>query len=856
MGDSRQAMNSRGGGGPNQPLLRAQQQQDLYSGQVQTGLRMGQSMGRGASGFGDQMYSNTVGRTRPAPPAMPSPSQFPSRQPHQHTISPPLIQTTFSPQHSQNAQWSNQQQLDYPSFDSTMRDPLPRNYSSLPSASGPRRGSSPSGLPYSVEAPRQFPPGGVARPRPSFDPRNGGTPRPRTHHDESEAASMGSLIPPRRPSSTHESPSSSPGGEYPPLGWGGDGRAYAQQQFQEQDLRSYQTMPSMGRRGSLGGEESNMAFSGHGRYRTEGASPPTTDLRRAATDVSTGPSPPPLPHTNSAPGSTDPSYDDGTLYGGTNAFSVGRASSVGTVSAAFQATRPPPPPPLQAAVVARVSDSPVSSTNFSVFEDFSRNQLAQGDDSSEDDSDDGGTNVLFRPAPKKKLLDITAPTPLTARPVTPSKSYSGDTERGTARTAEEDDPDATLRESARLAMLLISGNSNTSPESTLTTSSAVTPKPARLDNRSLPPIQTNTPSNPSIPSNPGETSTSSSSVHPNSSSSSWGDENAQAADDEEGAFEEEVLSARASGGGSAITPSQLVRKKTVFAQNADQQWAFRPPPDIVVKQLSKFFPHLNLDTEVIEAVAANANAIAVDGKAEEAKTATNSGTKLRYRTSIRRVAEERQRMSVMSSTSTSTRGGTLLPPAAEPAAKVSVVRRRSTKMWGSKVEEVKPGQLKKSAHIPVAVLEEGEEGKPGEFRVSFRRRTRRNEEADFVSRFFFVLLQLPLSGSREISSGRERYVSFSLSFLVSVRSLTRHVSSIFYRLHIHPCPHISPSTVRSRLPRSQCHDGRDDRRQAGRDAQDALGSSGRPSSPHHCCTEVRDSTSEGSRSSQRRSVPR
>lgn len=178
------------------------------------------------------------------------------------------------------------------------------------------------------------------------------------------------------------------------------------------------------------------------------------------------------------------------------------------------------------------------------------------------------------------------------------------------------------------------------------------------------------------------------------------------------------MSARASG--SSITPSRLVRKKTVFAQNADQQWAFRPPPEIVVKQLSKFFPHVNLDTEVIKAVSTSSSDTNATPAAVASTSAAAASTKLRYRSSIRRVAEERQRiLEKAPSSGMLLRNGSLASvpePETEMGGKVSIVRKRSTKMWGSKVEEVKPGQLK--AQIPVAVLEVAEEdsnSQPGGF---------------------------------------------------------------------------------------------------------------------------------------------
>ena len=133
----------------------------------------------------------------------------------------------------------------------------------------------------------------------------------------------------------------------------------------------------------------------------------------------------------------------------------------------------------------------------------------------------------------------------------------------------------------------------------------------------------------------------------------------------------------------------------MFAQNEDQQWAFRPPPEVVVKQLSKFFPKVNLDTEVIEAVATNMSIAAGPAPAMPA----SPNTKLQNRKSIRRVAEER--LKILEKTA---------PAVLEPEPSVKVVRRRSTKMWGSKVEEVKPGQLKVPAHIPSAVLEIPEDG--------------------------------------------------------------------------------------------------------------------------------------------------
>jgi hypothetical protein len=247
----------------------------------------------------------------------------------------------------------------------------------------------------------------------------------------------------------------------------------------------------------------------------------------------------------------------------------------------------------------------------------------------------------------------------------------------------------------------------------------------RPSNRSLPPIITNptpTPANPS-PALPHslshQLSTSSGEDLLNSAPFSSTDELDPSSHSflEGGARPNSDLS-RSSGPTSNKTP--LHRRKTVFAQNADQQWAFRPPPEIVVKQLHKFFPKVNLEAEVIATNISNdsnstitpQSSLAASSSAASSSSSRPSSpdslasTKLRNRKSIRRVVEDRQ-LSIDGVEKPPERDASpmYLASPAHAEQSVKVMRRRSTKMWGSKVEEVRPGELKKDVEVPAIVQE-------------------------------------------------------------------------------------------------------------------------------------------------------
>ena len=386
---------------------------------------------------------------------------------------------------------------------------------------------------------------------------------------------------------------------------------------------------------------------GHGRFATEGASPsmPTVDL---------APPPPYMPSPEIQPSSpvsvptlSEPLSPDAaareSAYGGLFDYMVNETADVpGSVSPNSTATGESTEIGYRLAARASSATGPASPIG--------------GDDTDDDDSDDDtGTNALFLPQ-----RPIVKSAPASARP---APSDDG-----------EDAGDSTFTSQMRQLVLDNGGDTFRSDESTLGPS-------GRLSNRSLPPIDTSgTASEPTpasaihtTPQEMAEAQLPPVSASPERDTPESG-----------GAIGDEQLS----------TATHLRRKKTVFEKNEDKQWAFRPPAEQVVRELSKFFPEINLEAEFIEADGSPAGetfgttaAASAAAEAAAAESATRE-TKLRNRKSIRRVAEERQRGDLPAAS-------TLLSTTQlRPPVDVKVIRRRSTRMWGGKVEEVKPGTLK------------------------------------------------------------------------------------------------------------------------------------------------------------------
>lgn len=123
---------------------------------------------------------------------------------------------------------------------------------------------------------------------------------------------------------------------------------------------------------------------------------------------------------------------------------------------------------------------------------------------------------------------------------------------------------------------------------------------------------------------------------------------------------------------------------STFADRQSSTWAPRPPPEDVYERLEEFFPEHDLDKPVIEASSGGTSPTTVEPVIPAPPTpAPSEREKIRTRNkkSIRIVAEEHKRLIDRSS-----RG--------DAASYSNVFRKRSTKLWGSKLEEVTPAQGK------------------------------------------------------------------------------------------------------------------------------------------------------------------
>lgn len=600
-------------------------------------------------------------------------------------------------------------------WDDPPRDPPPRQYD--PRALSPTRPL------VALPEPQAFPSGPNPHFRRAIERSSSPQPRrPSTVYDDQQRP-----IPPqiaRRPSSHHDSPLTSPAlnaspprHQISPIPPQTPFRAPSDWQSYLLDPPAH---PGLTHHASM--EPDVPGPSGHRRFQTEPSG--STDLGRhmaggrgvvAIGGVAGGPPllPPPPPafiHSASTPiSSTSPLADDDDPYGGIVDVHVPHASAVDTRSHAQELLTPSPNlalPMFQPSSPA--SDVEPTRLSTPIVEQQHQRLKApiEGHSDSSDESSEDDDDLFISQKPK-----ATTNLPSTPRPPC-FKS-------GTVETLKPDDRDgsstlgpggdSTIKNSAELAGIFAEGlHLDASDGGTIMT------KPIRLDNRSLPPIQTT--SDQHATQQNAEHSGDLPSSRPGSGEYD-GPATSASADPDEEAFDEQQVSANATGGPST---GLLRRKKTVFAQNLEKpkQWSFRPPPEVVVKDLSKFFPKVNLEAEVVEAVSTN---VVGSGAGDQPQLplptspTADRERRLRNRKSIRRVAEDRQRILER-------------PPAPSPvlakqqaapaSATVSVVRRRSTRMWGSRVEEVKPAELSKT-HIPVLQEIDGEASstQPGAYHI-------------------------------------------------------------------------------------------------------------------------------------------
>lgn len=118
-------------------------------------------------------------------------------------------------------------------------------------------------------------------------------------------------------------------------------------------------------------------------------------------------------------------------------------------------------------------------------------------------------------------------------------------------------------------------------------------------------------------------------------------------------------------------PAQKKHKDRIskFDNNFDMTWAPRPPPEVMYEKLEEYFPEHDLDKPVIETPSGGTSPTATEAPANPAPP------RFRHKKSIRLVAAEHKRQLDRTS-----RG--------DDSTVAPLSRKRHTKMWGGKLEEV------------------------------------------------------------------------------------------------------------------------------------------------------------------------
>ncbi|KAJ6519735.1 MAP kinase [Mycena sanguinolenta] len=131
--------------------------------------------------------------------------------------------------------------------------------------------------------------------------------------------------------------------------------------------------------------------------------------------------------------------------------------------------------------------------------------------------------------------------------------------------------------------------------------------------------------------------------------------------------------------------SRKERTVSTFTAREEDTWAPRPPPEDVYERLEDFFPEHDLDKPVIEMVSGGTSP--TGATADQTLVPVPSApapidrAKVKGRKSIRLVAQERKR---------------IIDRTSRVEGLTSIQRKRSTKLWGSKVEEVDTANLPES----------------------------------------------------------------------------------------------------------------------------------------------------------------
>lgn len=120
-----------------------------------------------------------------------------------------------------------------------------------------------------------------------------------------------------------------------------------------------------------------------------------------------------------------------------------------------------------------------------------------------------------------------------------------------------------------------------------------------------------------------------------------------------------------------------------FIRTSNVTWAFRPPAEEMYERLEEYFPDHDLDQPVIETTSGGSSPTAAEPAAPAFQgSSADKDRKFKHKKSIRVAANEYKRKFEHTSRSDSS------------SMSSSILRKRSTKLWGSKVEEVT------TSHVP------------------------------------------------------------------------------------------------------------------------------------------------------------
>jgi len=153
---------------------------------------------------------------------------------------------------------------------------------------------------------------------------------------------------------------------------------------------------------------------------------------------------------------------------------------------------------------------------------------------------------------------------------------------------------------------------------------------------------------------------------------------------------------------SAVSrPKKLVDRKmrgSTFTGAGDDSWAPRPPPEDVYERLEEFFPEHDLDKPVIEASSGGTSPTTAEPMAPPPTPVPDKG-RVRAKKSIRIVAEEHKKRIDRTSKADAT------------SYTNNMLRKRNTKLWGSRMEEMTSEFAKSTSN---SSLPESSPGGPSE----------------------------------------------------------------------------------------------------------------------------------------------